>query len=294
MAFLYVHAILFARLRSRYISCFFCFLLICLVLTLSTKQEQDTMSDHSYHHLRSLSVDLNNKGSALLTEKRFKAASSCFQSALHVCRSIMKSEYMQEDCADTSGGSLDDYMGVSSTIGGGCSRKVSSLFLNDDDDDDDESSSSSNKELLVSSSYYVHSEPIVIPSPMSESLNVGTILPAIIIFNQALAHHCLGMTNDRYLKKAVRLYQCCLNLVIDQEVFDESKCFTLACLNNMGLSYKHLKNTSAAQMCYQQLMSTLMLSLHSNHQESSSPSLKVYFRSVTHLVFQQTSPAAAA
>ena len=230
------------------------------------------MSSDSHDQLKCLSVDWNNKGIAFFAEQRYRAAATCFHTALHVCRSMLTANVNSiNDGNEESFATLDEYMEESSANWG--SRKLS-ISLSDQH------------------SSYVHDEPIVIPASMSDCLDVGTILPSIIIFNQALSHHCMGMKNRKYLLKAVKLYHCGLNLVIDQEIFDVSKTFTLACLNNMGLGYKQLNDTAASQICYRQLMSTLMLSMHSS--QGISPKLKVYFKSISHLLLQANSPAPAA
>jgi hypothetical protein len=142
-------------------------------------------------------------------------------------------------------------------------------------------------------SAHVYAEPISMSSLMSDFVDAGPYLSAIIILNQALTYHCLGQSRPNYLKKALKLYRCALNLSVGQWVFKSRILFNLACLNNMGVIYNQLEDDSSSKMCFRQLMSMLMVYLHIYQGDSSK--LVEYFQSVSHLILQTNpSPASAA
>jgi hypothetical protein len=66
------------------------------------------------------------------------------------------------------------------------------------------------------------------------------------------------------LKKVVELYECGFkNLIIQENKWDSSTCYILACLNNMGLLFQRLNRVAveSKKKCFQLLLSVLMVDI---------------------------------
>ena len=91
----------------------------------------------------------------------------------------------------------------------------------------------------------------------------------------ALAHQLLAEEESmdvqrrrKLLKKAGKLFQCALNMSIDEELDSSSFSFTLAAMNNMGVIYYQLDENEAATNCFERLMSIIVY-LHGSSFDAS-------------------------
>jgi NADH:ubiquinone oxidoreductase subunit 3 (subunit A) len=157
------------------------------------------------------------------------------------------------------------------------------------------SSSCVEDDQATPSSPYMHVRPIMIPLILQHNHHpdTDTVLPAILIFNQALAHHQLGMKDSRMLKKAAKLYECGFKLVMEENLWASSTYYVLACLNNLRILFLRMNQYETAKMCFEQLMSTLMFLVHTEH-ECSSRLNALYFNTVSCMIFPSAPPAPAA
>jgi tetratricopeptide (TPR) repeat protein len=234
--------------------------------------------DASNTNFVSLVVHWNTKGARFLKEGHLKDAIVCFSKGLRACKLILATcENDQETNHRTAGTpqlniSLDSY----------CTNDlVAKGTLTDDDNQ-------------VS---YTYDQPIDSPSLSCLTYaEAEKVLPAILIFNQGLAQHQYGMKNNspQHLQKATALYECGLNLLIAKDrLWYTSACYIIACLNNMGLIYRHLNQSEAAEKCFQQLLTTLIVLVQNRH--DCVLYLNEYsFPNISHLIFHGASPAAAA
>jgi hypothetical protein len=101
------------------------------------------------------------------------------------------------------------------------------------------------------------------------------VVSAVLIFNLALAYQLAAAKtttgNDRYLKKAAKLY---------------------GLANRMGLVYQDLRDIVAAQKCFEHLLSTLMFLVDCGETDVV-PDMDGFFLNTSHLVVTQASAAAA-
>jgi tetratricopeptide (TPR) repeat protein len=228
-----------------------------------------TADDSAMPRLLFEAAKYNDKGVALLDEGLGEQAIAYFNKGLQACREIAKKIEAGPDL---------NYRLSSSNISLDACMKTSSS--------DDESSST----------YYIHRHAIVLPTRFLRHhlLDTFAILPAILIFNQALAHHLVGLTkrDSRWFKKSVKLYETGFNHVMQKEMWDLSACYVLACLNNIAVIYCSLNQMDTAHRCFQQLLSTLLFLVNTEHQSSNK--IQVYFQTVSHLMCEEAPTAAAA
>ena len=164
---------------------------------------------------------------------------------------------------------------------------VSSLFQREEDQDNDPSSTTTG---ITTTQAFIYDCAIpIVPSMFTDVTTVSSI----ICFNLALVHQALagiGKTSslsttpleltskDRImlLQKAIKLYQCSFQIERHKSLFLEngnvnvndsgyrgnngvSLYFVLALLNNLGVLYKVLNQSTASTIVFQRVLSTLML-----------------------------------
>jgi hypothetical protein len=227
--------------------------------------------------LVSLAAHYNDKGAAFLEGNNYKGAIVYFAKGIQeACKLAVIS------CQNDTNQSPDMNLSLDA-----CMNLI---------DSKDAKSAAYTSEDQQQESPYMHMRPIRLPPMYLNHVDTNSVLSTILVFNQALAHHLMGIKNNHSssLKKALKLYECGFNLLIIQEdMWASSTCYILACLNNMSLIFRCRNKTIAStKKCFQDLLSSLMFLTHSDHQGSTD--LDIYFQTVCHIIFQGTSPAPAA
>jgi tetratricopeptide (TPR) repeat protein len=131
------------------------------------------------------------------------------------------------------------------------------------------------------------------PVIVSVLLSNNQSLPFILIFNQAIAHHLLGMDcrSKRFIQKAIKLYECSLCGVARHNRGGTSTVYVCACLNNMASLYRLLKQPKDSERCLRHLLSTLMLLTNDTH--GWPQSLNIFFASAATLMGSRIAAPAA-
>jgi hypothetical protein len=138
-----------------------------------------------------------------------------------------------------------------------------------------ESMSKHPSEEQTAPKHYIHEQPIVLPSNILQHrlLDTVTILPAILLFNQTLTHHLEGMKNSknhiRWFKASLKLYEVAFSHIVQEDLWDSSFCYLVACVNNMGAIHYRLRQTESGKTCFQQLMSMLQFLVNSEEPKTA-------------------------
>ena len=125
----------------------------------------------------------------------------------------------------------------------------------------------------------------------TRSFALGTV---VVMFNLALAHHLKAAASEPFstnendifmmeqsFDKAARLYVLSYNLIVKQELMDSSSIqFSLAIVNNMGMIYQSLNETSKAKRYFEQSLSIIMFMVD-NGMGSTIKQLDGYFHNTT-------------
>lgn len=142
---------------------------------------------------------------------------------------------------------------------------------------------------------YLYRIPIV-SRPESTGHSMGTIMPKILTFNLALAHHLKALEEKQNnYKIAVRLYQ----LVYQTELKEKSKAsffFALVAANNLADVHRRLNNTQKHQQCLQFVLSAIMLmgyDISSRNREYCKVELDGFVRNATSLILTPSCAAVA-
>jgi tetratricopeptide (TPR) repeat protein len=135
--------------------------------------------------------------------------------------------------------------------------------------------------------------PIIVSVLLSSPSEYNQILPFILIFNQAIAHHLLGSErrSKRFIQKAIKLYECSLCGVSRHNRGGTSTVYVCACLNNMASLYRLLKQPKDSERCLHHLLSTLMLLTNDTH--GWPQSLNIFFASAATLMGSRIAAPAA-
>jgi hypothetical protein len=159
--------------------------------------------------------------------------------------------------------------------------------------------SSSQSVTSESENGYIYRRPIVVPPQAMQKGHSGVlILPLIITFNLALAHHLSSIEEKQLdrkrLKKVMRLYELAhgWQLEEDNEQFDCIR-FTMIISNNLGEIHRAVNNRSKYVMCLQHLLSTMMFMVVDCHQTDDSLELDGFLRNTSPLILQGRCAAAA-
>ena len=141
---------------------------------------------------------------------------------------------------------------------------------------------------------FVHRKPIHLPE-CDECIGNSILVPIVILFNLALAHHLAGVEDQpkaTLLQKAVKLYEHAIKLAKTHAINDDSVLFHLAIVNNMGQIYKHLNQEANAGKCFAHLLSMLMYLLDCSREDATS--YEAFLSSVCHRIYPSCCTAAAA
>lgn len=219
--------------------------------------------------LRATTITLNNKAVSLMIEGKHAEAIDLLASGLEACRSLLKLHKSLDDELPDTDESLDD-------------------FMKTDDQHPNHHSSSSQP--------YFYDNPIAIPPHLHNSVGGFPLhqhLSATLIFNQALAHHHLGESDEPMtLQCALQLYECALTVIMEEGLCDTSMCFMMAGFQNMADIYRRLNQLEQSQECCSLLHTTLMHLVDMGH--PSANEWNVYFHNLSQLLFPVDWPAAAA
>jgi hypothetical protein len=151
--------------------------------------------------------------------------------------------------------------------------------------------------------HFMYRQAIRIPPTMVlESTYRATIMgSSIVIFNLALAHQLTAMEDGNnlrgmMLRKAIKIYELGINMVLQKEYADEpSTMFILATVNNLGLAHQHLNDRHSATKCFKHLMSSLMCLIDCGGVgDSKNWDFEGFLRNATEVDLQAACPAAAA
>ena len=179
----------------------------------------------------------------------------------------------------------------------------SSAYLNIRKDKNEERSSD------ITNTNFIYRKPIRVPASYAHHPGFQrseVILPSIVIFNLALAHHMWAMkmesklqqdvaaasvsgygqrSSSLLLKKSTRLYGLAIQLqegqMVDEGPQSYSKLFFLSCINNLGNTHRLLGDVASSEKIYQQLLTMLMYLTYSEHQEGYELSTTETFFSVS-------------
>jgi len=142
---------------------------------------------------------------------------------------------------------------------------------------------------------YLYQIPIL-TKPESAGHSMGSVMPKILTFNLALAHHLKALEeNQNKFKVAVRLYQ----LVYQTELKEKSKAsffFALVAANNLADVHRRLQNPKKQQQCLQFVLSAIMLMGYdttSRNREYCKVELEGFVRNATSLILTPSCAAVA-
>lgn len=185
--------------------------------------------------------------------------------------------------------------------------------INDNNKDGVNDSNKNNKNTAAAAAGdFIYNRPIHVPESFAHHAGLQkseVILPSIVIFNLALAHHLWAMKKEKenkilglselqsqsqkpeavntdairpqaqhspslLLKKAAKLYGLAIQLQEGQMVSEGpqsySKLFFLSCINNLGNSHRLLGDTASSEKIFQQLLTMLMYLNYSEQQQGDT------------------------
>lgn len=182
-----------------------------------------------------MAVDLSNSGVACLELGDYNAAVQALSRSLKYCHVIMDEAEDTEIPIQTS---LDACLQASS------STKV--------------------QEPSSSRERYLYQQAARIPLCVGSNYRAAVLVSTLVTFNLALAYQLTSMYKaaepaqaQTLLMKAVKLYELAFSMQ-QEEGFDNNTLFTLATVNNLGLIHSQLNDRTAANQCFQYLLSTLL------------------------------------
>jgi tetratricopeptide (TPR) repeat protein len=226
------------------------------------------MSNNDIH----LTLELNNRGSILISSGNYEEAIGILARALQATRVIMENTPVDQNVHGCQTPSLDAFMSTGALIA-------------------TEESANSNGECKG----YIYGRPIQVHDLSLAKGGQSTVLiSVIIIFNLALAHHLLAMSNNESraaIAKAIQLYKYAFELQRDNQGGSDAL-FTVTVLNILGLAYELLGDEVTAGIFFDRLLSTAMFLIDCGEGQVLSQ-FDGFFRNVSHLVFQSGGAAAA-
>jgi hypothetical protein len=220
-------------------------------------------NEKSMPKLLQLAATYNNQGVTFLNRGLTRHAISCFNKGLQTCRPLVKG--------------FEQKSGLSHRLLGSRSVTLDAILQAAGS----ERASKHPSEEQTPAKHYIHEQPIVLPSNILQHrlLDTVTILPAILLFNQALTHHLEGMKNSknhiRWFKVSLKLYEVAFSHIVQEDLWDSSICYLVACLNNMGSIHYRLRQTESGKKCFQQLMSMLKFLVDSEEPETAMKLLHI-------------------
>lgn len=245
-------------------------------------------------------TELNNAGSLYISKGQFEDAIRCFTSGLKIARNMLQYDRDNSDQSPPTstdgdaGYEAEQWMTIDMEIGSGNMEAAEFFYqvqaLNCMSDQQD----------------LVYRQPIVLAEDdaASYTLNAYSFL---IVFNLALAHHLSALSKEvtgetmsdsscRQLQAALSLYELAYSLQMQDDA-----CVTAlhacAIINNIGQVQRKLKNDETAELCFEHLLSMLMVVIGSsgegNHHDDVCRSFAPFFHTV-HPFILKTAPSAPA
>lgn len=216
------------------------------------------------NYQQKLAIRMNNEGVRRITSGEIPQAIKNLTFALNMCKESMgyESNFETEHCTM----SLDQIM-----------ERSEAMYSPDN---------------LRTKKCYLYHQAIYIPVEVSYEYHLNLPVSTIIIFNLALAQQLAETHSNREcnpLIKAARLYNLAFNMQ-REELRGDNIYFTLATVNNLGVIYRQLGDETAANNCFEQLLSILMLVLDYGE---SSRCLEVFIYNATSTMSKNGNAAAA-
>jgi hypothetical protein len=252
------------------------------------REEQEKDGDRYFHH-RNYNLDESH-------EERSPPHSGSEQQDLRSLSSTLPhfdiGHLMEADCFDLNANEENneqypDIDSISNTIQKPFS--ISSAYSNIRRDKNEERSSD------ITNTNFIYRKPIRVPESYAYHAGLQrseVILPSIVIFNLALAHHMWAMKKENelqqdvaaatesghgqrssslLLKKSTRLYVLAIQLqegqMVEEGPQSYSKLFFLSCINNLGNAHRLLGDVASSEKIYQQLLTMIMFFTYSEEQQ---------------------------
>ena len=136
---------------------------------------------------------------------------------------------------------------------------------------------------------FVFNKPIFLDQQRASSIRTFGAFPFIVMYNLALSHHLRAAQNRMIAeesKKALTLYELAY-----ASLMAESRSLPLmhgiAIVNNMGQIHSSLKNEERAQLCFQDVLSSILY-LREYGEEESIDELDGFMGNLMPILLKQT------
>lgn len=222
----------------------------------------------SHDERQRIAVDLSNSGVACLELGDYNAAVQALSRSLKYCHHIMDEA---KDSVAPINTTLDTCLQASQTA----------------------------KAQVPTSSCerYLYQQAARIPLNVGSNYRAAVLVSTLVTFNLALAYQLMSTYKAAepsqaqiLLMKAVKLYELAFGMQ-QEEGFDNNALFTLATVNNLGLIHSQLNDRTAANQCFQYLLSTL---LYLNNDSSHGNELfEAFYRNASSMIPKSESAPAA-
>ncbi len=143
---------------------------------------------------------------------------------------------------------------------------------------------------------YLYQQAVRIPLDVGSNYRACVMISTLVTFNFALANHRISTLKaadpaeaQQMLRNAAKLYELAFSMQ-QEEGFTNNTLFTLATVNNLGLIHSQLNDRTAANQCFEYLLSTLM---YLTDCSKGSDFFDGFFRNATTLIPKTESAPAA-
>ena len=229
----------------------------------------------------SYAIKLNNRAASCVENGNFSDAFTYFKQALDNSKSMIRSE------SSNANGKNDDEHDNNSPL------KFGLDDLMDTRDYEMTSCTPSNGGFVYQNA--IHIDDSYVCQLASSNLDLNTMVSTVVVFNLALTHHLVAITESDektpaaasgqsyklLLRKASKLYQAVLKILKNSRLHEQGRSsifFVSSILNNLGHVHNLLDEKEESRYYYCQLVSTLMLVIehhNSHHQEESERNRKI-------------------
>lgn len=237
---------------------------------------------------------LNNQAAQNIQDGEYSTAISTLIRALQVSSHTNPASDQDPPSCSCSSCSLDSCMEYSQQVAGSCDSSKGSIH------------SSSDKFTHGNGGYnhntdggYLYRDPIrVPPRVIQQNHSMGLVLPLILTFNLALAHHLQALheraLSGGKLKKILRLYELLFRWQMDDDdVQVDSIIFTLIISNNLGEIHRAVCNHDTYNQCLQHLLSTVMFMVECKGTQRSVVNIDGFLRNTSRLILHNNCAGAA-
>lgn len=146
---------------------------------------------------------------------------------------------------------------------------------------------------------YLYAEPIQVPPLcMEECHYMGLVLPLILTFNLALAHHLEALReasiNRSKLQRVLRLYELAYRWQMEGDD-SQVECirFSMIIANNLSEVHRAVSNHGKHHACLKHLLSTLMFAIDCNEMDRNAIDMDGFFRNTSELILHSRCAGAA-